>query len=221
MPSASIPSSGPATRSRSSQIYLRSEHTSSSSLPTSPSPCPTGIVQSVEYLAIDKTDDDESTASPTIEQGDLSEDRLDNHEGDISTNSSVVPPRFCDVTSKRSCLLYNSKVSSDRAEHHLNFNDFSDEINFSTELVMYTIGKQFVAVGSRDSEWVFRDINFEKDTVPPTRPLQSKYHELWNRTEVLGRLQATQSCEHNLYVSKMLGLFKAELKALWYNSRGS
>ncbi|KAH9809081.1 hypothetical protein DFH28DRAFT_906916, partial [Melampsora americana] len=108
----------------------------------------------------------------------------------------------------------------DRAEHNLNFNDFSDEINFSTELVMYTIGKQFVAVGSRDSEWVFRDINFEKDTVPPTRPLQSKYHELWNRTEVRGRLQATQSCEHNLYVSKMLGLFKAELKALWYNSRG-
>lgn len=184
MPSASLPSSGAATQS-CSLMYLRSQHTSFLTQPTSPSPClsPTGIVQSVENLAIDETDDDESTPCPTIEQANVSSSEesvgLENFEGDISTASSVVPPRFRDVTSKRSCLLYNIRLS-DRLEHHLNFNNFSDDIDFSTDLVMYNIGKQFVAVGSRDSEWVFRDIKFENETIPTTRPLQSKYHKLWN-----------------------------------------
>ncbi|KAH9813240.1 hypothetical protein DFH28DRAFT_897056 [Melampsora americana] len=85
---------------------------------------------------------------------------------------------------------------------------------------MYDIGKEYTAVGSRDSDWSFRPIQIENATVPASAQLRAKYHDLWDRTEVRGRTQATNSCESNLYVAKMLSDFQAELKALWSHSQG-
>ncbi|KAH9809158.1 hypothetical protein DFH28DRAFT_906322 [Melampsora americana] len=95
-----------------------------------------------------------------------------------------------------------------------------DCIDFSYDLVMYDIGKEYTAVGSRDSDWTFRPIHIENARVPASAQLRAKYHNLWDQTEVRGRTQATNSCETNMYVSKMLALFQGELKSLWSQSQG-